>query len=149
MFLKTMAITVMVTVIVASPLSTYFKGLLVYSRRFRSIYPWLHVAVKSFRHPKTNVPGGHHSIFCRRCLYEPKVSSGFVPNEDQGTIYAIVQTPPGSSLEYTNKVMGQLQTVCKAIEGVGSVTSMAGYEIMTEGRGSQCGYLPYQPQKLG
>jgi HAE1 family hydrophobic/amphiphilic exporter-1 len=24
-----------------------------------------------------------------------KVSSGFVPNEDQGTIYAIVQTPPG------------------------------------------------------
>ncbi len=68
-----------------------------------------------------------------------KVSSGFVPNEDQGTIYAIVQTPPGSSLEYTNKVMGQLQKVTKAVEGVESVTSMAGYEIMTEGRGSNAG----------
>ncbi|MBX9951020.1 MAG: efflux RND transporter permease subunit [Candidatus Obscuribacterales bacterium] len=68
-----------------------------------------------------------------------KVSSGFVPNEDQGTIYAIVQTPPGSSLEYTNKVMGQLQEVCKAVDGVHSVTSMAGYEIMTEGRGSNAG----------
>jgi HAE1 family hydrophobic/amphiphilic exporter-1 len=68
-----------------------------------------------------------------------KVSSGFVPNEDQGTIYAIVQTPPGSSLEYTNKVMGQLQKLCKAIEGVDSVTSIAGYEIMTEGRGSNAG----------
>ncbi|MBA3857695.1 MAG: hydrophobe/amphiphile efflux-1 family RND transporter, partial [Cyanobacteria bacterium PR.3.49] len=67
------------------------------------------------------------------------VSSGFVPNEDQGTIYAIVQTPPGSSLEYTNKVMGQLQKVSKAVDGVGSVTSMAGYEIMTEGRGSNAG----------
>jgi len=68
-----------------------------------------------------------------------KVSSGFVPNEDQGTIYAIVQTPPGSSLEYTNKVMGQLQQICKAVDGVASVTSMAGYEIMTEGRGSNAG----------
>lgn len=68
-----------------------------------------------------------------------KVSSGFVPNEDQGTIYAIVQTPPGSSLEYTNKVMGQLEAITKAVDGVDSVTSMAGYEIMTEGRGSNAG----------
>ena len=67
------------------------------------------------------------------------VSSGFVPNEDQGTIYAIVQTPPGSSLEYTNKVMGQLQKMTKSIDGVESVTSMAGFEIMTEGRGSNAG----------
>ena len=68
-----------------------------------------------------------------------QVPSGFVPNEDQGTIYAIVQTPPGSSLEYTNKVMGQLREMTKAVEGVESVTSMAGYEIMTEGRGSNAG----------
>ncbi|CAN5443416.1 efflux RND transporter permease subunit [soil metagenome] len=68
-----------------------------------------------------------------------KVSSGFVPNEDQGTIYAIVQTPPGSSLEYTNKVMGQLAKMTKAVDGVDSVTSIAGYEIMTEGRGSNAG----------
>ena len=68
-----------------------------------------------------------------------KVSSGFVPNEDQGTIYAIVQTPPGSSLEYTNKVMGQLEKMTRDVDGVDSVTSMAGYEIMTEGRGSNAG----------
>ncbi|HMY52797.1 MAG TPA: efflux RND transporter permease subunit [Candidatus Obscuribacter sp.] len=68
-----------------------------------------------------------------------RVSSGFVPNEDQGTIYAIVQTPPGSSLEYTNKVMGQLEKITKMVAGVDSVTSMAGYEIMTEGRGSNAG----------
>jgi hydrophobic/amphiphilic exporter-1 (mainly G- bacteria), HAE1 family len=68
-----------------------------------------------------------------------QVPSGFVPNEDQGTIYAVVQTPPGSSLEYTNKVMGQLEQMCKVVDGVDSVTSMAGYEIMTEGRGSNAG----------
>jgi HAE1 family hydrophobic/amphiphilic exporter-1 len=64
------------------------------------------------------------------------VSSGFVPNEDQGTIYAIVQTPPGSTLEYTNQVVNQLQKKSKKVKGVESVTSMVGYEIMTEGRGS-------------
>ena len=79
-------------------------------------------------------------LFCAGIVYmSQKVPSGFVPNEDQGTIYAIVQTPPGSSLEYTNKVMGQLQKMTKAVDGVDSVTSMAGYEIMTEGRGSNAG----------
>lgn len=65
--------------------------------------------------------------------------AGFVPNEDQGTIYAIVQTLPGSTLEQTNKVAQQLQGIAEEIEGVESVTSLAGYEIMTEGRGSNAG----------
>ena len=79
-------------------------------------------------------------LFAAGIVYmSQKVSSGFVPNEDQGTIYAIVQTPPGSTLEYTNKVMGQLEKMTKAVDGVHSVTSMAGFEIMTEGRGSNAG----------
>ena len=67
------------------------------------------------------------------------VPSGFVPNEDQGTIYAIIQTPPGSSLEFTNQKINQLQKICEKIDGVESVSSMVGYEIMTEGRGSNAG----------
>jgi HAE1 family hydrophobic/amphiphilic exporter-1 len=79
-------------------------------------------------------------LFASGIVYlSQRVSSGFVPNEDQGTIYAIVQTPPGSSLEYTNKVMTQLEKIAKVVAGVESVTSMAGYEIMTEGRGSNAG----------
>jgi HAE1 family hydrophobic/amphiphilic exporter-1 len=79
-------------------------------------------------------------LFAAGIVYMNQVaSSGFVPNEDQGTIYAIVQTPPGSTLEYTNTVMGQLEKICKAVDGVESVTSMAGFEIMTEGRGSNAG----------
>lgn len=65
--------------------------------------------------------------------------SGFVPGEDQGTIYAIIQTPPGSTLERTNQVAQQLQKICEEIDGVESVVSLAGYEIMTEGRGSNAG----------
>lgn len=65
--------------------------------------------------------------------------SGFIPNEDQGTIYAIIQTPPGATLERTNQVAMQLQKICEETEGVETVSSLAGYEIMTEGRGSNAG----------
>jgi len=65
--------------------------------------------------------------------------AGFIPGEDQGTIYAIIQTPPGATLERTNQVARDLQKICEEIEGVESVSSLAGYEIMTEGRGSNAG----------
>lgn len=65
--------------------------------------------------------------------------SGFIPNEDQGMIYAIVQTPPGSTLERTNDIALQLQKIAKNIEGVQSVSALAGYEVLTEGRGSNAG----------
>lgn len=65
--------------------------------------------------------------------------SGFIPNEDQSTIYGIIQTPPGSTLEKTNQVAQRLQKICEKIEGVEGVSSLAGYEIMTEGRGSNAG----------
>ncbi|WP_242928915.1 efflux RND transporter permease subunit [Pontibacter vulgaris] len=73
-------------------------------------------------------------------FYENQVlPAGFIPNEDQGTIYAIIQTPPGSTLEKTNQVSHKLQKICEEVEGVESVSSLAGYEIMTEGRGSNAG----------
>jgi HAE1 family hydrophobic/amphiphilic exporter-1 len=65
--------------------------------------------------------------------------AGFIPNEDQGQIYAIIQTPPGTTLERTNEISKKLQLISKEVEGVSSVTSLAGYEILTEGRGSNAG----------
>lgn len=65
--------------------------------------------------------------------------SGFIPNEDQGMIYAIIQTPPGSTLERTNQVSRELQDIAEEVEGIQSVSSLAGYEILTEGRGSNAG----------
>ncbi|MGN0019896.1 MAG: efflux RND transporter permease subunit [Sphingobacterium hotanense] len=67
------------------------------------------------------------------------VPSGFIPNEDQGMIYAIIQTPPGSTLERTNAVARRLQEESEHIDGVSSVSSLAGYEILTEGTGANTG----------
>lgn len=79
-------------------------------------------------------------VFGVGIIFENKIlPAGFIPSEDQGTIYAIIQTPPGSTLERTNEVSRELQKICKEVEGVESVSSLAGYEIMTEGRGSNAG----------
>ena len=78
--------------------------------------------------------------FCA-CTYflSNSLPSGFIPSEDQGMIYAIIQTPPGSTLERTNQVARQLLKESEDIDGVQSVSSLAGYEILTEGTGSNSG----------
>jgi hydrophobic/amphiphilic exporter-1 (mainly G- bacteria), HAE1 family len=68
-----------------------------------------------------------------------QLATGFIPGEDQGIIYAVIQTPPGSTLEYTNAKSHELEAVAKEVEEVTSVTSLAGYEVLTEGRGSNAG----------
>ncbi len=68
-----------------------------------------------------------------------RLPAGFIPNEDQGQIYAIIQTPPGTTLERTNHMSRELQEIARHIDGVESVSSLAGYEILTEGRGSNAG----------
>ena len=79
-------------------------------------------------------------LFCL-CTYllSNSLPSGFIPSEDQGMIYAIIQTPPGSTLERTNQIARELLKESEGIDGVQSVSSLAGYEILTEGTGSNSG----------
>lgn len=65
--------------------------------------------------------------------------SGFIPSEDQGMLYAIIQTPPGSTLERTNDLSNKLVELINTVDGIQSVSSIAGYEVLTEGRGSNAG----------
>lgn len=68
-----------------------------------------------------------------------KLPSGFIPAEDQGMLYAIIQTPPGSTLERTNAIAQRLQELAKDVPGIESISTLAGYEVLTEGRGSNAG----------
>jgi HAE1 family hydrophobic/amphiphilic exporter-1 len=65
--------------------------------------------------------------------------AGFIPSEDQGMIYAIIQTPPGSTLERTNDLAKRVQEIAEHVDGIQSVSALAGYEVLTEGRGSNAG----------
>ncbi|MDB4930016.1 MAG: efflux system, inner rane transporter CmeB [Myxococcaceae bacterium] len=80
------------------------------------------------------------ALFCLATFgINKRLPAGFIPNEDQGQVYAIIQTPPGTTLERTNHVSRQLQEIARHVDGVESVSSLAGYEILTEGRGSNAG----------
>src|SRR5271166_1793665 len=86
-------------------------------------------------------------------LVNTHLPSGFIPGEDQGIIYGVIQTPPGSTLEYTNSKAHELQAIAKEMEEVISVSSLAGYEVLTEGRGSNAGTCiinlkPWEERKL-
>jgi len=81
------------------------------------------------------ITGFAYGIF----VVNTQLSSGFIPLEDQGMIYGIIQTPPGSTLEYTNAKSHELQKIARGTQGVTSVSSLAGYEVLTEGRGSNAG----------
>jgi HAE1 family hydrophobic/amphiphilic exporter-1 len=72
-------------------------------------------------------------------LLNAGLPSGFIPNEDQGVFYAIIVTPPGSTLERTDEVALQLSKIASQIEDVKSVSSLSGFEILSEGTGSNSG----------
>jgi hydrophobic/amphiphilic exporter-1 (mainly G- bacteria), HAE1 family len=72
-------------------------------------------------------------------IVNTQLATGFIPGEDQGIIYAVLQTPPGSTLEYTNAKSHELEKIAEKVDAVSSVTSLAGYEVLTEGRGSNSG----------
>lgn len=65
--------------------------------------------------------------------------TGFIPTEDQGTIYANVTTPVGATLERTEAVMGEIDNVAKTIEEIESISSLAGFSMMTDGSGASFG----------
>ena len=67
------------------------------------------------------------------------VPSGFIPNEDQGLFYAIIQTPPGSTLERTDEIADELQKIAATMPEINSVSTMSGYEILSEGTGANTG----------
>jgi hypothetical protein len=60
-------------------------------------------------------------------------------SKGQGMIYAVIQTPPGCTLEYTSDKSYEVQAFAKGIEGITSVSSLVGYEVLTESWGSNMG----------
>lgn len=65
--------------------------------------------------------------------------SGFIPTEDQGTIYANITTPSGSTLERTEAVMDEIQHCIKDVEAIESVSTLAGFSLLTDGSGASFG----------
>ena len=59
-----------------------------------------------------------------------KIPTGFVPEEDQGYIFAVAQLPAGSTIQRTMKVMDQVSKIARETPGVSDVIQVSGYNLM-------------------
>lgn len=64
--------------------------------------------------------------------------SGLVPNEDQGTIFVIVDMPPATSMEKTEAALSKVDSLIAANPAVQSRTQIAGYSFIA-GQGNSYG----------
>lgn len=65
--------------------------------------------------------------------------TGFIPTEDQGTIYVNVTTPAGATLERTEEVMDEIGKAAASIPEIESSSTLAGFSMMTDGSGASFG----------
>jgi multidrug efflux pump subunit AcrB len=65
--------------------------------------------------------------------------SGFIPTEDQGMIYVNVTTPAGATVERNEQVLEQVERIARALGPVESVSTLAGYSLVSEVAGASYG----------
>lgn len=65
--------------------------------------------------------------------------TGFIPTEDQGMIYISVTSPSGATVERTKNVLDRVQQAAQKLPGVESVSTLAGYNFLTEAAGASFG----------
>ncbi|WP_299791744.1 efflux RND transporter permease subunit [uncultured Shewanella sp.] len=68
-------------------------------------------------------------------------STGFLPEEDKGTLFAVVMLPDGAALHRTDRALKSLSEDVQHIEGVKTVLSASGFNLLTNTSGSNAGLL--------
>jgi hydrophobe/amphiphile efflux-1 (HAE1) family protein len=69
------------------------------------------------------------------------VPGGFVPEEDQGYFLVNIQLPDAASLERTDAVTSQVESMLIGVDGIDSVTAIAGYSLLTSSLSPNNGFL--------
>ncbi len=62
-----------------------------------------------------------------------RLPGSFLPEEDQGYALAIVQLPPGSTLQRTQAVFEQVRTTLEGVDGYESMMQVAGFSFVGQG----------------
>lgn len=75
--------------------------------------------------------------------------SAFIPTEDQGFIAIALNTPSGTTLDGTQKVMKEAETSLKRMEAVRFVTAISGFDVLTNSMSPSKGiiYILLKPSK--
>jgi multidrug efflux pump subunit AcrB len=75
----------------------------------------------------------------KAAAFPPGMNFEVISLEDRDMIYAVIEPPRHSTLEYTSARCHELGAIARGIDGITSVSSLAGYQIRTDGRGWNAG----------
>ena len=96
--------------------------------------------VKWFFHRKWLVGAGIVLSIALLAVLMKTTKTGLVPDEDMGTVFLNVTTPPGSSLNQTIKAMSEVEACIKDIPQISRYSNVSGYSMMG-GQASSGGML--------
>ena len=69
------------------------------------------------------------------------IATGFLPEEDQGYMYAGVQLPDAASLQRTDDIMKQAEEILKTTPGVKYYSSIVGYSMLSQVQNTYSGFF--------
>jgi len=70
-----------------------------------------------------------------------RMPSGFIPEEDQGYLFGVIQLPRASSLQQTAAVSGEVEKILEKIPGVQHVTSIIGFNLLSTVQSTYTGFF--------
>jgi len=76
-----------------------------------------------------------------------KIPAGFLPDEDQGTLFALVQLPPGATQSNTVKVLDQVQHhfLEEQKDAVDAIFTVAGFSFAGSGQNTGFAFVKLKP----
>ena len=74
-----------------------------------------------------------------------RMPGGFLPDEDQGYAYVIVQTPPGTTLDRTMQVMTRIGTLMHQNPDVDAVMEIGGFSFVGQAENVGLGFVRLKP----
>ena len=70
-----------------------------------------------------------------------RLPTSFLPEEDQGYAFAIIQLPPGANMERTGQVLREMESILKRNPAVEKVLDVAGFSFMGQGENVGLGFI--------
>jgi len=101
-----------------------------YYKRFTGAY--LHRVAKIIRHAPRWMVAFVLLIAVAALIYS-RLPSSFLPEEDQGYAMAMIQLPPGASMERTSAVLRQMEGILRKNPAVDAVLDVAGFSFIGQG----------------
>ncbi|HRW48480.1 MAG TPA: efflux RND transporter permease subunit [Caldilinea sp.] len=114
-------------------------------RKFNGFYLWLSRSylaqvAKAVRHTPRWMIAFAALVALAGFLFT-RLPTSFLPEEDQGYAFVIVQLPPGANMERTGQVLREMEAILKKNPAVDQVLDVAGFSFVGQGENVGLGFL--------